>query len=49
MPRKTKVSKRTLKKGHRIARAIIRSGGKVRNAYAVGVAAAIRASHKRKR
>lgn len=35
-----KVKKKVVKKGHEIAKAIKRGGGKVRNPYAVGMAAA---------
>jgi hypothetical protein len=45
-----KISKRTLKKGHRIAKAILRKGaGRVRNPYAVGVAQAIKSMRRRRR
>ena len=45
-----KTSKRTLKKGHKIAKAIIRAdGGGARNPYAVGVGQAIKAMRRRRR
>lgn len=44
-----KLSKATIKKGHRIAKAIMRGHSKVRSAYAVGMAAAMKSSRKRSR
>ncbi len=42
------ISKRTLQKGHRIAKAIKRQGRHVRNAYAVGVAQAMKSARRRR-
>jgi hypothetical protein len=48
MAKRKKTPKATVKKAHRIARKIARSGG-ARNAYAVGMAVAKRSAAKRKR
>ena len=43
------LSKRTIQKGHKIARAIKRSGSDVDNPYAVGIAQAKASARKRAR
>jgi len=48
MAKKRKTPKATIKKAHKIARKIARSGG-ARNPYAVGMAVAKRKAAKRKR
>ena len=47
--RRRKTSKKTIKKAHRIARGIMRGGGKVRNPWAVGMAQAKGTAKRRKR
>jgi hypothetical protein len=45
-----KLHKATVKKGHRIAKAILRKTGRSKNsAYAIGMAAAKKAARKRKK
>jgi hypothetical protein len=47
--RKRKLTKAKMRKAHRIARAIIREGGKAREPYAVGTAVALGTAKRRKK
>ena len=49
MAKRKKTPKRTIKKAHRIARGIMRAGGKVRNPWAVGMAQAKGTAKRKKR